>query len=336
MALSQGSPEQDLVQPETTIAESGSAAPETQAPASSDGEIVAKEGTEASLTPEIPAFQPDFKFKAFQKDFEIPEWMRGAIKDADVEKQAKELFERAYGLDLMRPKYEETKTKYQELDQTHQTIIGNIQEAAQFVNKGEFDRFFEQLNIPEEAVLKYFLNKAKMMELPQEQQQAFQRQKEAERKQEQTARQLEQTQSQGDQRLVEIITAGLQESFARPEVQNFADEFDARFGKKGAFADEVVLRGDWHLGQGRVVTPSQVVKEVMTLAGWNPSAATLPQAGRTAAQGGSAAQSQAAPSQVVKPSTSIPAVSGRSSAPMSKGPESIDDLIALRIRKYGS
>ena len=74
--------------------DTASAAPETttttsQATTSSD----AREGMESSASagqaPPVPTYTPNYKFKAYEKEYELDELYRPLIKDADTEAKIK-------------------------------------------------------------------------------------------------------------------------------------------------------------------------------------------------------------------------------------------------------
>ena len=49
-------------------------------------------------------------------------------KDIETEKKARELYEKAYGLDIVKPRFNEVREKFKALNETHTSIMGSIQD----------------------------------------------------------------------------------------------------------------------------------------------------------------------------------------------------------------
>ena len=114
-------------------------------------------------TPETPSFTADFKFKVGGKDFEIPEKFRGLITDEATQKEVKEIFEKAYGLDYAKSYHEQTKEKLKTYEsevipafKEQNTIINEL---AGYIQKKDFDSYFERLGIPEKEIQEWMLMK---------------------------------------------------------------------------------------------------------------------------------------------------------------------------------
>lgn len=307
-------------------------APQALSTTSSSDQAPDKASIDPSATPGMPEWSPNFKFKVMDKEHEIPEGWRSLVKDAKTEKEAKEIFEKAYGLDFVKPKYQESRQKLQEVQGEHAKVLDSINQARQHYQKSDFEQLFSHLNIDENKVLQYFINKAKMMELPPEQQAAIQGKREAERRAEIASQQAQQAQTHQVKELENLTQELFDAELERPGVKDFISQFDARLGKEGAFVEEVIRRGNFYWEKdGRYVPPSKVVPEVLRLAGFSANAPVGAQAA-----GAVAAATQSPQTKVIQPPASIPAISGRSTAPMPQKPKSIEDLENIRKKKYGS
>lgn len=193
--------------------------------------------------------------------------MRGVIKDADSEKKIKELYEKAYGLDVVKPRFQQTRQELQEIRTQHQSLLKDVQEVREHYARGDFDSFFKTLQIPEEKVLQWMYDKITYNQLPPEQRQPLDARKAAEQRAwaaEQRAMELEQVASTST---VEAKRYALQVALERPDVKSFAQNFDTRAGKPGAFVDELydIGEAEWARSQGRVdLTPEQAIQKVMS------------------------------------------------------------------------
>jgi len=133
-------------------------------------EAAGTEVKEAQTAQEVE-FQPNYHYKVLDKEHEIPEFLRGTIKDEETQKQVKELFEKAGGLDHI-------KSKYNELESTQNTLVSENAQYKQAVDelrstyqRNDFDGLFKQLQIDENKVLQWVLDKAQYNEMAPEQRQ---------------------------------------------------------------------------------------------------------------------------------------------------------------------
>lgn len=317
----------------TEVVESGSVDTGTQtaapavdtsspAPSAAPGGVVSDPAAPA-------AFSPNFKFKVLDKEHEIPEFLRGAMKDAATEKQLKELHEKAFGLDVVKPKYQETKKQLDQVRGDYDRTNQEITRLGGMIRKNDLDSFFKALNISEDQVLRYALERVQYRELPLEQRMAVDQQAQ----ERQRLASLE-TQSQTfEQRYYAEATAnkGLQldGSLAKPEVKSIVDAFDARVGTPGAFRAEVIKRGQLAFyATGQDISVEQAMKEVMVLAGGN----VQPGGNPVAVPEASAGIPGATPAPAQPPI--IPNVAGRGASPAKRAITSISD-IRQRARELG-
>lgn len=189
-----------------------------------------------------PAYMPNFKFKVHDQEHEIPEFLRGVVKDAETEKQLKEIYEKAYGLDHIKPKHTELKTKYETTAQKLNHYESSIQEMAEAYQRDDLGSVFKHLNIPFEKVLKYVSTELNYNELPPEQRQALDSYRETQRKAVELEKQLKAQQSEYSTYATQVRERELDTRLGSPEVKPVVEEFDSLYGK-GSFLQEVIARG---------------------------------------------------------------------------------------------
>jgi hypothetical protein len=240
--------------------------------------------------------------------------LRGAIKDAETEKKVKELYEKAYGLDLVKPRFHETREKYQTLESSVKAVMT--------AKEKDLDKFFKLVDLPEEKLLKYVWDKLQYQQLPDDQRQLIERERTAREQAEALEQKYQQAQEMLAHQTVQARTVELRSVLSRPEITTVAQAFDARVGQPGAFEAEVIKRGQLaYYTTGQDIPADQAVQEVLSILGHQAQA---PQAQATPAQ----PPQQQAPQAREKPPV-IPAVSGRTTSPAFKAPESIEDLKRL-------
>ena len=259
------------------------------------------------------------------KEHEIDEFVRGSIKDPETEKKIKELYEKAHGLDIVKPRLQATRQELQEMKGEVQQYRQGVDALRQDYTRGDFEAFFKRLNISEEKVLQWVLDKVNYNELPPEQRQGLDKQKSAEQRAWDAEQRAEQLSQQFEQHSQQSKGFALQVALEKPDVKTFAGTYESRTGKPGSFREAVCELGEytWYKSQGQIdLTPEQAVQKLMEqygslLSGGSPQA---PAPGATPTQS-SATSPGAIPT--------IPNVGGRSTSPTQSRPKNLDDIRKL-------
>lgn len=304
------------------------AEPGVTPPAGAEGEP----GADGVVPPK--PFAPREKFKAWREEHEVPKWMRDLVKDPDTETKAIQLLEKATGLDIMKPKFEETKTELATVRGQHSAIQGQIQDLRSTFQRGDIDLWLQKLSIPAERMLQWALDKVQYSQLPPDQQRILDERTEAQRR----AYQLEQQQGYYQQQALETQrqtkATVLESGLTRPDVQTFVDAFDAKAGQPGAFRKEVIAHGQttYALSNGQTdLTPEQAIEAVMSkYKTFFPAPSAQAQPGQAP---GNPAQRVVLPAQGAP---TIPNVQGKSTSPLKSQPRSIDDLRKLHRASQGN
>lgn len=269
------------------------------------------------------AFKPNFKLKIMDQEKEIPEAFRSLIKDEKTEKEVREIFEKSYGIEFMKPKYETLKTSHAELQTTHNAVLQQISDLRDDYARGDLDSFFDKLKIPTNVVLQYALKKVQYQELPEDQKSAIDRQRQLELENRELMRKSQMTEQQFQTQVVQARAFALDTELARPDVKSMAEQYEARTGQPGSFRAAVISLGQlkWQQSQGKVdLSPGQAIEELVKMAGLAPAA---PASATTTPAPAAAA---ATPPQT----TTIPNVGGsKATSPVGKKPKSIEDLKKL-------
>jgi hypothetical protein len=297
------------------------------------------------------AWKPREKFKVLDKEHDIPAWAKAAMKDPETEKAVVEHLEKAFGLDVVKPKFqslrEEHKTlreQHQELASEYQGFIQDRQELVKLYKAGDLDLFFDRLNIPEEKILKWAVERAKYYQLPEDQRQVYDERSKLKRQGYESQQRFEHLDQSHQETVTKALGTQLQIALAKPDVTGFAQTFDEKFGE-GAFMNEIVKCGETayytrkdQRGQPVNLTPEQAIKEVMdhygkvisvspAPAATGAPSATPPAQAPSPAPAAPAQQAQAPSPPQAQPPV-IPNVSGKATSATSAKPafRSIDDL----------
>lgn len=252
------------------------------------------------------------------KEYEIPERFRTLISDAQSEKEVREIFEKAYGLDYAKPKHEALQQKYQ----LWQNGMNTLQS---YLREGNYDEFFKFWGMPEEKLLQYAYERVQYKNLSPEERAKVDSEKNQVAQARQRDSQLEQLQGAYTQTLRRVAGMELDTAMSRPDISSVAKEFDTRAGQPGAFRREVINRGALHYyTTGKDIPVAQAIQEVMTVLGYEEVADQGPQA---------PTQAPSVAPVVEKKLPVIPNVGGSGPAnPVKKQVRSLDDIRKLAGR----
>jgi hypothetical protein len=292
-----------------------SPAPETK----TDSPSVSEGGETVSAS---PAFTPNYKLKVYDTETELEDpFLKALIKDADSEKKVKEIAQKFLGFDTVKKRHEETKTEYNDYINKAKPIVEYYQTATKHLQKGDLDSFFEQLQIPKDAIYRYAIQKAEEAQLDPQTRANMEQQRQVAKQREYLESQNQTLQSQQQQQVAQFRAQELGWTLQRPDVAGIAQAFDQRVGRQGAFRQAVIDKGLSHHAatQGREdLSVEQATQEVMKLLG-----AVVGPTGQAAIPG--SAQGQQLIQQNGQPPI-IPNVTGRGTSPVKKQVRSIADL----------
>jgi len=282
------------------------------------------------------AYTPNYSFKVLEDQSEFEDWAKPYIKDEETEKKFRDLYERAHGIEHVKADRqtlrEENVSIKQEVGQ-YRTVLGKINEMKQ---SGDWDSYFEALDVPKEVILK---QAQKLIHLHQDPQAAARY--EQERQQHWQMHQQQESQSALQQQLSEMRSQQVDMAITYGPQASFVNEFDRRVGKQGAFKDEVFKAGVYHFQTtGQDLPVQDAINQVLSLAGYQPNnpqpmAFSQPnQAGNPYAPGQGQFMQPNAPGQASPPQQPgaqarppvLPNISGTGGSPVKAVPKSIDDL----------
>ena len=279
--------------------------------------------TEAGSQVEAHAYTPNYNFKVHDKEHTFDPEFQSYIKDADSEKKMRDLYERAFGLDQIKPKYEKTKQDYQQLNQNWGTVTQDLQKVGLFLNNKDYGSFFKSFNLTDQDVMQYALERLQFHELPPEKQAQIQgqqqRNEEYVKLQQENSRYRDYYQSQE----VNQLQNSLNQEIGRPEISSMASQYDARAGKAGAFREAVIHHANVvYSASGKDMGAQEAVNSFTNLMGFSPSQ----QAGQQT-QGTMPVQ----PNSANRPAT-LPKIQSGGGSHVKSQVRSIDDLKKIRAQ----
>lgn len=271
--------------------------------------------------PEPPAYQPNYNYKVLQEEREFPEWARGVIKSEDDERNYRDLFEKAEGLEHVKARRELVERENKEIKEHWTPIIEKATGLNKAMQERDLDTVFENLGLTENDIFGYAKQRLDLRENPQ-QLQAHNEMRQIQARNRELELQNQQTQAQANEMAVQQRSWELGQALSNPVNAPMVQAFDARQSQPGAFRDEVIRRGQYYASQGRDVPVNDLVAEMTKIVGWNPQQAPAP--------------SSVPPNQSPVTQT-LPNMRGSGSSPAKMVPKSTEDLrkLARKMRAQG-
>lgn len=330
--------------PETSSS-SASQSLEASSPAVIQGTSSQPSAQPNASTPQVPAaYVPNHKFKfsapnsAKQQEKEFDEWAKALVKDAATEKEMRKLYEMGHGIENIKNDRTQLRSQLEKVTQEHVGLRNAVNQATGFVQKGDFRSFFETLKIPEQAIFKWVHDRIQFMQKPAHEQAAHEQLRQQQQQMQQLQEQNQQMQGVAEQYAVHMRTNEMESYLGRPDLANFAQQYDSRVGQPGAFRKAIIERGQYHAHTtGKDISPTQAINEVLSLLGALAPQNQAPQTqqnfasqppsqpeGQEQVQEGMQRGQQAASPRMKPVMTNVQGRSGAS--PVKKNPRSIADL----------
>lgn len=231
--------------------------PEVPDVEASGGEAPPEGGGEGEGTP-APDWQPNYKFKSMDKEYEIDEWARPFVTK-DTQEKFVELYQKAFGLDHF-------KGKNQELSGQVDNFKGFISDVISTRDK-DLNKFFQKVGLKREQVIKYVLDLAEKEDLPESEKSLYNKNNELQAKIEELEGQLNSTTQGFEAQVIQARELDLARELNTPTVASLVDAFDKRMGQ-GAFKQMVIQQGDyvWNT-ENKDLSAKEAVERVLNILG---------------------------------------------------------------------
>lgn len=263
------------------------------------------------------AYQANYKLSVMGKELEIPEQFRTLIKDADSEKQVREIFEKAFGLDFVKPKHEATKAELETIRKEYEPIKKDLDVIAKLLENNDIGGFCSAFGLTDEMVVKYAMERLEYHQLPPEKRQQVDQQRQQSMKYYQTQQELDNYKAQQAQTELQATVQQLQTTASAPHIQPIAQSFNARAGQPDAFEKAVIAHAQNHFAMTKQdLSVDQAVESFIRTFGL----ATSQSAPQTTAPAGT---------QVSQRPPTLPKTGSGSVAPVKSKIRSIDDIRKL-------
>lgn len=225
--------------------------PAAEPQANVDGEVAEQE------------YKPDYKFKVYDKEYEIDEMFRGLV-NKDNEQKFKEIFGKAYALDEQKVKNNTIREEYAKVSEEVGVYKQAMDRLNGLITSKNIDDLLATLNIPDDKIFEYAMRKLNYQNLPPEHRaivdgdNAIRRERLQLEQQNQLLAKQYQTQVQRQHEFELNYVMG------KPEVSTFKQSFEKVMGD-GSFQEMLRDHALAHFNRTGVdLTPSQAIESVMT------------------------------------------------------------------------
>jgi hypothetical protein len=282
--------------------------------------LLKKSATKAK-TPEqpaevpAPAYEPNYKFRVKDKEFEFEDWAKGVVKDKETEEKIRDFHAKAYGLDAVKQAREAAVAELQDLKSSKETVDTALKELGTYRANKDWDSFFEALDVPKQDILKYAVELVQRDQWTPEQRAQWQQSREAMNAAKHYQVENQQLLARQQQLSVQQRSFELEQALVQPEVVEVAQNYDAGTASPGAFRQFVIQIGQAHAARGEDISAAEAVAEATKHL-------------RAVMAQNAAVQQQAATPKVVMPHQKpvIPNIQGRGTSPIRSTPKSFADL----------
>jgi hypothetical protein len=281
----------------------------------------------AAAAASTTTYKPDYKFKSWDKEYELDPFFKSLVKDEESEKKIKSLHAKAYGFDSLKDKFNNVREEYQGFKKENEVLNRSVSQLGKFISNKDYENFFQALKISDEDIFEYAQKRLNMMSMPADQRAEYERQAQIRHQNYMLEAQNQQYQQQYQEAAVQTRAVQLDTVLSRPDIGKYASAWDRDMGQEGAFRSLVIQEGQSHFFQtGHDLSAEEAAHLVLKKFG---KVIRTEDGQMTATPGSGFAGSQQGAQQTTSSPPIIPHVSGKGTSPVKKAPKSLDDLKKL-------
>jgi len=224
----------------------------------------AKEESEEEEAEE--AYKPSAKYKVLDEEHEFDPKLK-AVLNEETEPIIRELYEKAHGIDAIKASRAQVSKERDELRGNFQNLTSEVSRVMGYRRAKDYQSLFESLQVPDEEVAKYILEKARISTLPPEQQAVY-NEREAFRKRMNAMEQnFQNIQAQGQTQEVQARINELDQTLGDEKLKALAKDFDSRNGA-GSFKTAIINHGATQYGiTNKDLSPKEAVDSFIKMTG---------------------------------------------------------------------
>jgi hypothetical protein len=216
------------------------------------------EGDEKVEGEEEGEYQPNTKYKVLDEEHEFDPKLK-AILSKETEPIIRELYEKAHGIDTIKASRTQAVKERDEVQGNYNNLLGEVQRVLHYRRAGDLQSFFESVQLDDNAIAAYILEKIRVSKLPPEERAVYNERETLRKRLNGVEQNLETMRTTGSTREVQDRLNSLDQVLGGELMKQTVDGFDARNGK-GAFRTAVI---SWAASQQKDVSVNEAVEGFM-------------------------------------------------------------------------
>lgn len=259
-----------------------------------------------------PAYNPNYKFRAFGEEKEFDEWVRPLVTSKEIEDNLRGMFAKSTAMERYKEDFHTTDTELKGLK-------GGLDKLREHVGHNDFDSFFKETKIPMDRLWEWFKGKLEYQQMSPEARRDYDSRMGLERQNRELSRAAQaQSQSANQPSEIEVFKRefSLDNLLTQPNHSKIASDYDRDFGP-GEFKRFVASRGEAiELSTRKPCTADMALSDALKRLRLDNTQAAQPIGnGNIAVANGNG-----------NPKPVIPNIRGGSASPVKQKPKSIEEM----------
>lgn len=274
----------------------------------------------------LPAYVPNRAFKVNGEEKQFEPWVEKSLSK-ETEPKIRELFEKAHGLDVIKPKLAAEREAHalttRTLNQLHNEVTQTLR-----LKDIDLGLFFETIKLDPRRVAAWIIEQAEIQALPENQRKAYTDRDDLKRKNLMLELQAQNGERASIDAVVQARTSAVDQLLAQPQLASVVAAYDTRLAKPGAFRCFVMQNADfiWRQSEGkRDLTPQEAVDEALKVVGLTPAVVAAQTTGAPPITATTIDPKKRVIVASKEPET-LPKLGNSSGSPVGKKPKSLADL----------
>lgn len=211
-----------------------------------DEEEVAEgeEGEEGEEQEATGPYKPNTKYKVLDQEHEFDPKLKKLLTK-ETEPIIRELYEKAHGIESIKASRTQAISERDEIQGNYNNLVGEVARVLNYRKAGDLQSFFESVQLTDDEIANYILEKARIAQLPPEQRAVYNEREQFRRRMNSLEQNFQNYQTQTSNTEVTQRLQSLDSVLGDVEMKRTVDAFDARNGK-GAFKTAVLNYGAQH------------------------------------------------------------------------------------------
>lgn len=210
---------------------------EEEAESDGDDEQVESEDDEQTAG----EYKPSTKYKVLDEEHDFDPKLKKFLTK-ETEPIIRELYEKAHGIDTIKVGRFQAITERNEIQGNYNNLLGEVGRIMNYRRSGDLQSFFESVQLPDDTIAKYILEKAQIAQLPPEQQAVYNEREAFRRRMNTLEQNFQVMKATGDNSEVQARVSELDSVLKSSETSRIAKDFDSRNGE-GSFKQAVMEHG---------------------------------------------------------------------------------------------